>query len=62
MGIDMHEEARKIGQLTGEMSCTLQIVKKLKGMGFGIKQVLQTIELPESAVLRVFDGKEDIKK
>ncbi|PRR74529.1 hypothetical protein CPAL_08620 [Clostridium thermopalmarium DSM 5974] len=24
MGIDMHEEARKIGQLTGEMSCTLQ--------------------------------------
>lgn len=31
-------------------------------MGFGIKQVLQTIELPESAVLRVFDGKEDIRK
>ena len=62
MGIDMHEEARKIGQLTGEMSCTLQIVKKLKEMGFSIKQVLQTIELPKSAVLRVFDGKEDIRK
>jgi hypothetical protein len=62
MGIDMREEGRKIGQLVGEMSCTLQIVKKLKGMGFSIKQVLKTIELPESAVLRVFDGKEDIRK
>jgi hypothetical protein len=62
MGIYMYEEERKIGQLTGEMSCALQIVKKLKGMGFNIKQVLQTIELPESAVLRVFDGKEDIRK
>ncbi|SNX54451.1 hypothetical protein [Thermoanaerobacterium sp. RBIITD] len=62
MGIDMHEEARKIGKLVGEMSCTLQIVKKLKEMGFSIKQVLQTIELPESAVLRVFDGKENIRK
>jgi hypothetical protein len=62
MGIDMREEGRKIGQLVGEMSCALQIVKKLKGMGFSIKQVLQTIELPESAVLRVFDGKEDIRK
>jgi hypothetical protein len=62
MGIDMHEEARKIGQLAGEMYCTLQIVKKLKGMGFTVKQVLQTIELPEDAVMRVFDGKEDIRK
>lgn len=62
MGIDMYKEGRKIGQLVGEMSCTLQIVKKLKGMGFTVKQVLQTIELPENAVTRVFDGKEDIKK
>jgi DNA-binding transcriptional MerR regulator len=62
MEIGMYEEGRKIGQLTGEMSCTLKIVKKLKEMGFSIKQVLQTIELPESSVLRVFDGKEDIRK
>jgi hypothetical protein len=40
----------------------LQIVKKLKEMGFTVKQVLQTIELPEDAVMRVFDGKEDIRK
>lgn len=26
MGIDIYEEGRKIGQLTEEMSCTLQIV------------------------------------
>jgi hypothetical protein len=31
-------------------------------MGFTVKQVLQTIELPEDAVMRVFDGKEDIRK
>ena len=37
-------------------------MKKLKGMGFTVKQVLQTIELPENAVTRVFDSKEDIRK
>ncbi|MBZ4664497.1 MAG: hypothetical protein JG776_2221, partial [Caloramator sp.] len=62
MGIDMHEEARKIGQLIAEMSCALQIVKKLKGMGFTVKQVLKTIELPEDAVIKVFNGKEEIRK
>jgi DNA-binding transcriptional MerR regulator len=59
---DILEEGRKKGELIAEMSCALQIVKKLKGMGFSIKQVLQTIELPESTVLRVFDSKEDIRK
>ena len=49
-------------ELIAEMSCTLQIVKRLKGMGFNVKQVLKIIELPESAVLRVFTGKEDIRK
>lgn len=49
-------------ELIAEMSCTLQIVKRLKGMGFNVKQVLKIIELPESAVLRVFAGKEDIYK
>jgi hypothetical protein len=65
MGIifdDILEEALKKGKLIAEMSCTLHIVKKLKGMGFTVKQVLQTIELPENAVTRVFDGKEDIRK
>ena len=62
MEISMYKEGLKIGQLAGEMSCTLQIVRKLKEIGFSIKQVLQTIELPESAVLRIFDGKEDIRK
>ncbi|MEZ0536606.1 hypothetical protein ACAG39_05055 [Caldicellulosiruptoraceae bacterium PP1] len=44
------------------MSYTLQIVKKLKRMGFSIKQVLQTIELPESAVLQAFAVKNAIVK
>lgn len=49
-------------ELIAEMSCALQIVKRLKGMGFSVKQVSKIIELPESAVLRLFDGKEDIRK
>lgn len=44
------------------MSCALQIVKRLKGIGFSVKEVLKIIELPESAVLRVFTGEEDIRK
>lgn len=31
-------------------------------MGSTVKQVLKTIELPKDAVMRVFDGKEDIRK
>ncbi len=56
------QEHLKKAKLIAEMSCTLQIVKRLKGMGFSVKQVLKIIELPESAVLRVFDVKEDINK
>ncbi|WP_058486974.1 hypothetical protein [Defluviitalea phaphyphila] len=56
------QEHLKKAKLIAEMSCTLQIVKRLKGMGFSVKQVLKIIELPESAVLRIFNGKEDIKK
>ena len=56
------QEHLKKAEIIAEMSSTLQIVKRLKGMGFSVKQVLKTIELPESAVLRVFDGKEDIRK
>ena len=56
------QEHLKKAKLIAEMSCALQIVKRLKGMGFSVKQVFKIIALPESAVLRVFDGKEDIKK
>mgnify|MGYP001162876362 CR=1 FL=1 len=55
------EHLKKV-EIIAEMSCTLQIVKRLKGMGFNVKQVIKIIELPESAVLRVFTGKEDIRK
>ncbi|CDG36845.1 hypothetical protein CTHBC1_2247 [Acetivibrio thermocellus BC1] len=55
------EHLKKV-ELIAEMSCTLQIVKRLKEIGFSVKQILKTIELPESAVLRVFTGKEDIRK
>ena len=55
-------EYLKKAELIAEMSCTLQIVKRLKGMGFNVKQVIKIIELPEIAVLRVFTGKEDIRK
>ncbi|HHV99246.1 MAG TPA: hypothetical protein GXX36_06700 [Clostridiaceae bacterium] len=57
----LQEYLRK-SELIAELSCTLQIVKRLKGIGFSVKQVLKIIELPESAVLRVFAGKEDIRK
>ena len=56
------QEHLKKAKLIAEMSCALQIVKRLKGMGFSVKQVSKIIELPESAVLRLFDGKEDIRK
>lgn len=59
---DILEEALKKGELIAEMSCALEIVKNLKGIGFTVKQVLKTIELPENAVVRVFNGKEDIRK
>ncbi len=39
MGIDMYEELKK-DELIAEIHCILQIVKKLKGMGFTVKQVL----------------------
>ncbi|SHJ14376.1 hypothetical protein [Lutispora thermophila] len=56
------QEHLKKAEIIAEMSCTLQIVKRLKGMGFSVKQVLKMIELPENAVLRVFAGKEDIRE
>jgi len=59
---NIQQEFLRKGELIAEMSCTLQIVKRLKEIGFNVKQILKTIELPESAVLRVFDGKEDIRK
>ena len=65
MGIildDILQEFLKKSELIAEMYCTLQIVKRLKGMGFTLKQVLKTIELPEDAVIKVFDAKEDMRK
>jgi len=57
----LQEHLKKV-ELIAEMSCTLQIVKRLKGIGFSVKQILKTIELPESAVLRVLAGNENIRK